>query len=122
GAVGRQVGRGGGSGVRGCRGGPRVEGYRVVARVPFDVELHARRPGQAVAVEVGRQGVVAVPEFGAEVEGAGEVATRRRARVGDGVVPRPGIDADTLDAGGCGVRVPIAGDDDSGGAVIGDAH
>src|SRR5262249_20743000 len=111
-----------GGDVHGRRGGPRVEGYRVVSRVPLDVELHARLPGQVVAVEVGREGVVAAAELGAEVEAPCEVATRSRARVANGVVPRPGIDADTLNAGGGGRGDAIAGDDHAGGTVIDDGH
>src|SRR5262249_26152704 len=38
------------------------------------------------------------------------------------VVPRPGIDADTLNAGGGGRGDAIAGDDHAGGTVIDDGH
>src|SRR5262249_34164303 len=44
-----------GGDVHACRGSPRVERDLVVACVPRDVERHARRPGQAVAVKVGPQ-------------------------------------------------------------------
>src|SRR5262249_50612084 len=70
-----------GGDVHGCRGGPRVDGHRVVAHVPLDVELHSRRPDQVVPVGVGREGVVPGPEVGIEVEAPREVATRGRPRV-----------------------------------------
>src|SRR5262249_39444881 len=111
-----------GGDVHGRRRGPQVEGHRVVACVPLDVEVHARRPDQVVAVEVGGEGVVPTPELGVEGETTREVAARRRPRVVDGVVPVPGFDDDTLNAEGGGVRVAIAGDGDASGAVIDDGH
>src|SRR5262249_30041315 len=111
-----------GGNVHACRGGPRVEGHRVVAVVPLDVEMHACRPGQVVAVEVGREGVVAGPKFGVEVEATREVAARSRPRVGDGVVAPLGIDEDTLNVEGGGEGHGITGNDDAGGTVIDDGH
>src|SRR5262249_23117630 len=102
--------------------GPRVEGDRIVAGPPRDVEPHSRRPGEAVAVEVGREGVFAVPEPDIEVEAAREVATRRRPRVGDGVVPPIGVDENTFDAGRRGVGDAVTGDDHAGGTVVDDGY
>src|SRR4029453_5227669 len=87
-----------------------------------DVKTHTCRADQVVSVEVGREGVVPTPELGVEIEATREFAARRRPRIGDGVVPVPGVDDDALHAGGGGVRVAVAGDYDAGGAVIDDGH